>query len=227
MMGNKFTPPLAYDFLTPLFDRVLNLLGYGKAFKRLVLELAEIKDGEKILDVGCGSGTLLIEAKTKYPNADCMGIDPDKKILQLAERKLEQAGVKARLVQGFAQELPFPPASLDVAISTLIFHHLSTPVKRETVKEIYRILKDEGRFLLADFGQPDNIFVKLLLNLGSLFDGTSNMKDNIEGNLPVFLEEAGFKVSRLETRYRGVQFWLAVKRTQVASRDRRNREGKD
>ena len=210
-MGKKFTPALAYDFLTPLFDWVLNLLGYGKAFKRLALELAEITDGEQILDLGCGSGTLLIEAKKKYPNADCVGIDPDKEILQLAERKLEQAGVKARLVQGFAQELPFPPAAFDLAISTLIFHHLSTPVKRDAIKEIYRILKDKGRFMLADFGQPDSIFVKLLLNLGGIFDGTSNMKDNIEGNLPVFLEETGFKVTQLEARYRGVQFWLATK----------------
>ncbi|OGO23991.1 MAG: hypothetical protein A2Z28_03480 [Chloroflexi bacterium RBG_16_51_9] len=210
-MGKKFTPALAYDFLTPLFDWVLNLLGYGKTFKRLALELAEIVDGEKVLDVGCGSGTLLIEAKMRYPDADCVGIDPDKEILQLAERKLEQAGVKARLVQGFAQELPFPSESFDLAISTLIFHHLSTPVKRGAIKEVYRILKDKGRFMLADFGQPDNIFVKLLLNLGSMFDGTSNMKDNIEGNLPVFLEEAGFKVTQLEVRYRGVQFWLATK----------------
>ena len=225
-MGKKFTPALAYDFLTPLFDRVLNLLGYGKTFKRLVLELAEIRNGEKILDVGCGSGTLLIEAKTKYPNSDFVGIDPDKEILQRAERKLEQAGVTAMLMQGFAQELPFPPASFDLAISTLIFHHLSTQVKMESIKEIYRILKDKGRFLLADFGRPDNICARLILNLGSIFDGTSNMKDNVEGNLPVFLEEAGFKVTQLEARYRGVQFWLAAKRTQGASRGGQSLEGK-
>src|SRR3990170_2056503 len=173
-MDKKFTPPLAYDFITPFYDSVCNLMGYGKAFKRMALALSEIVDGEKIMDVGCGSGTLLIEAKTRYPNSDFLGIDPDKKILQLAEKKLEQAGVKARLVQGFAQELPFPPASFDLVISTLIFHHMSTPVKKEAVKEIYRILKDMGRFLLADFGQPDNIFAKLLLNLGSIFDGRSN-----------------------------------------------------
>ena len=210
-MGKKFTPALAYDFLTPFYDRVNNLLGYGKSFKRMALELSEIGDGEKVLDVGCGSATLLIEAKTRYPNSDFVGLDPDKQILQVAQRKLERAGVKARLMQGFAQELPFPPASFDLVISTLIFHHLSAPVKKEAIREIYRILKDKGRFLLADFGQPDNIFAKLLLNLGSIFDGRSNMKDNIDGRLPVFLDEAGFKVVQLDARYRGVQFWLAIK----------------
>ena len=210
-MGKKFTPPLAYDFLTPLYDRVINLLAYGKAFKRMALELSEIVDGEKVLDVGCGSGTLLIDAKARYPKSDFVGIDPDKKVLQLAERKLIQAGVRARLVQGFAQELPFPSASFDLVISTLIFHHLSASVKREAAREIYRVLKERGRFLLADLGKPESTLNKLLLNLGSIFDGRANMKDNIEGKLPVLLQETGFKVKELEARYRGVQFWLAIK----------------
>ena len=210
-MGKKFTPPLAYDVLTPLYDGVINLLAYGKAFKRMTLELSEIADGEKVLDVGCGSGTLLIEAKTRYPNSDFVGIDPDKKILRFAERKLEQAGVRARLVQGFAQELPFPAASFDLVISTLIFHHLSSPVKIEATREIYRILKEKGRFLLADFGKPNSTLNGLFLHLGSIFDGRANMKDNIEGKLPLLLQETGFKVKELEARYRSVQFWLAIK----------------
>lgn len=210
-MSKKFTPPLAYDLLTPLYDRVINLLAYGNAFKRMALELSEIVDGERVLDVGCGSGTLLIEAKTRYPNSDFVGIDPNKKILQRAEKKLEQAGVKAKLVQGFAQELPLPSASFDLAISTLTFHHLSSPVKIEATKEIYRILKEKGRFLLADLGKPESTLTKLLLNLGSIFDGRANMKDNIEGKLPLLLQETGFKVKELEARYRGVQFWLAIK----------------
>ncbi len=214
-MGKKFTPPLAYDFLTPLYDRVINLLAYGNAFKRMALELSEIVDGEKVLDVGCGSGTLLVEAKTRYPNSDFVGIDPDKKILQLAERKLEQAGVRAKLVLGFAQELPFPSASFDLVISTLVFHHLSSSVKIEATRDIYRVLKEKGRFLLADLGKPESTLNKLLLNLGSIFDGRANMKDNIEGKLPLLLQETGFKVKELEARYRGVQFWLAIKQIWV------------
>ncbi len=210
-MGKKFTPPLAYDVLTPLYDGVISLLAYGKTFKRLALELSGIVDGDKVLDIGCGSGTLLVEAKKRYPNSDLTGLDPDMKILGIAPRKLEKTGVEATLVQGFAQELPFPPASFDLVVSTLIFHHLSTSVKKEAVKEVYRVLKYEGRFLLADFGKPENSLTGFLLKLGSIFDGQDNMKDNINGNLPVFLEEAGFKVTRLKARYRGVQFWLATK----------------
>ncbi len=210
-MNKKFTPPLAYDFITPLYDGFCNLLGYGKAFKRMALELSSIVDGEKVLDVGCGSGTLLIEAKMRYPNSEFVGIDPDKKILQIAQRKLERAGVKARLVHGFAQELPFPSASFDLVISTLIFHHLSAPVKKDSLREIHRILNDGGRFLLADFGKPKGALSSLLLNLGSIFDGRENLKDNIRGKLPLLLQKTGFKVTELEARYRGVQFWLAIK----------------
>ncbi len=210
-MSSKFTPPLAYEVLTPFFDGVCNMMGYGKNFKRMALELSEIVDGEKVLDVGCGSGTLLIEAKARYPNSDLAGIDPDEKILRLAESKLERAGLKARLVQGFAQELPFPSASFDLVISTLIFHHLSSPVKVKATREIYRVLKEKGRFLLADFGKPESTLTKLLLNTGSVFDGRANMKDNIEGKLPILLQEAGFRIIKLEARHRGVQFCLAIK----------------
>lgn len=210
-MEKKFTPALAFDFLTPLYDNVIDFLAYGKAFKRRVLKVADIHDGERILDVGCGSGTLLIKAKTQYPNSEVTGIDPDKNILQLAQVKLEQAGVDAGLVQGFAQELPFPAASFDVAISTLIFHHLSTQVKKEAIREIHRVLKDNGRFLLADFGKPEGILTKILLNLGSIFDGKANMKANIEGKLPSFLQEAGFEVREVKARYHGVQFLLGRK----------------
>ncbi len=115
-MGKKFTPALAYDFLTPFFDGVCSLLSYGKAFKRMALALSGIRDSERVLDVGCGSGTLIIEAGMGYPNLDIVGIDPDQKILRFAEMKLARAGVKATLVQGFAQELPFPSASFDLVL---------------------------------------------------------------------------------------------------------------
>lgn len=210
-MNKEFKPALAYHILTPLYDRATEALGYGTSFKRKVLKLAQIQDGERLLDVGTGSGTFLIETKRKYPQAEVTGIDPDKEILEIARRKLKQAGVTAHLVQGFAQELPFPDNSFDVVVSTLIFHHLPTSIKTHAIEEIYRVLADNGRFLLADFGKPDTLAETVLLNIGSIFDGRENMRANLAGKLPKFLKDAGFEVNEAAPRYKGVQFLLARK----------------
>lgn len=211
-MREKITPALAFRTLTPLFDKASELLGFGNSFRKRVVDMAEIKDGERILDVGCGTGSLLIEIKNKYPKAEVVGIDPDPNILHIAHNKLEQAGVNAQLKQGVVQELPFPTSSFDLVTSTLVFHHLPTEVKRQAIKEIYRVLKENGRFLLADFGKPGTMLSYVLLNLGSIFDGRNNMRANLGGKLPSFLQEAGFQVTDLGRRYRGVQFLLARKR---------------
>lgn len=211
-MREKITPALAFHTLTPLFDKASELLGFGNSFRKRVVDMAEIKDGERILDVGCGTGSLLIEIKNKYPKAEVVGIDPDPNILHIAHNKLEQAGVNAQLKQGVVQELPFPTSSFDLVTSTLVFHHLPTEVKRQAIKEIYRVLKENGRFLLADFGKPETMLSYVLLNLGSIFDGRNNMRANLGGKLPSFLQEAGFQVTDFGRRYRGVQFLLARKR---------------
>lgn len=57
-MREKFTPALAFRTLTPLFDKASELLGFGNSFRKRVVDMAEIKDGERIIDVGCGTGSL-------------------------------------------------------------------------------------------------------------------------------------------------------------------------
>lgn len=210
-MKGKFTPALAFHALTPLYDVGTELLGYGVSLKRKGIGVAQIQNGERVLDVGCGSGTFLVETKKQFPHAEVIGIDPDKAILTLAKRKLEHAGVEAHLVEGYAQALPFPDASFDVVVSTLIFHHLPTPVKQQAIAEIHRVLRENGRFLLADFGKPATLLETVLLNLGSIFDGRENMRANLAGKLPAFLEQANFTVQTVAPRYKGVEFLLARK----------------
>ncbi|MFH1032291.1 MAG: class I SAM-dependent methyltransferase [Chloroflexota bacterium] len=211
-MNNEYKPGLAFHFLTPFYDAATSWLGAGPAFMRKVLEIPSLKGNEKVLDVGCGTGTLIIEAKRKYPDIDINGIDADEAMLRRAEKKLRKAGIQARLSQGFLQNpLPFPNTSFDLIFSTLVFHHLSTDVKRQAIKEIYRILKGNGCFLLVDFGKPENIGTRILLNLGSIFDGGGNLRANLRGDLPFFLQEAGFQVTEVRPRYRTLQFLLAKK----------------
>lgn len=210
-MSERYKPALAYNILTPLYDRINESLGFGKIFSRKVLQIADLKKGEKVLDVGMGTGTLIAEALIQYPELGITGIDPDNKVIQQAQYKLEGLGLNAEMVKGYAQKMPFQDKSFDVVISTLVFHHLPTNIKKLALKEILRVLKDDGRFLLADFGKPQTIVSNVLLNIGSLFDGRENMRVNLSGKLQEYLRTAGFTVEEAAQRYRGVQFLLARK----------------
>ena len=81
------------------------------------------------------------------------------------------------------------------------------------MQEIYRILRQNGRFVLADLGKPEGILLNTFFALGAMIqsDEAKYIQDNKEGKLPLFLQEVGFAVQELRPRYKGVQFLLATK----------------
>ena len=87
-MPGKFVPAASFAVFTPLFDALADWLGYGRPFKQRVLDLANIRDAERVLDVGCGTATLLIMAKQQHPASRVMGFDIDSDILTIARRKV-------------------------------------------------------------------------------------------------------------------------------------------
>jgi ubiquinone/menaquinone biosynthesis C-methylase UbiE len=136
LCAGAFRPALAFHALTPLYDRASDLLGFGAPFIERVADALRLTDGDLLLDVGCGSGTLLAELGRRHPGVRLTGIDADPEILTRARHKLASARVRAALIQADAQHLPFPDGAFDVAVSTLIFHHLTTPAKRAALLEI-------------------------------------------------------------------------------------------
>ena len=211
-------PPLAYKHLTPVYDSVNAIMGFGPSLLRRVVTLVDPKEDERLLDLACGTGTLLNEVLAFQPGARVAGLDPDGPALAIARSKNVAAGMGLSLIQGVGQRLPFADASLDVVISTMAFHHMPTLTKRQTVAEVYRALKGGGRFVLADFGRPSNLLAALLLHLGSLFDGRENMRANLRGEIPWMLDECGFLVAEAAPPYRGVRFLRAGKRKSAGAR---------
>ena len=205
---STFTPALAYSVLTPAYDTALEVLGFGRSFKAAVAELADVQPGEVVLDLGCGTGTLLQALVARQSKARFTGIDPDPKVLSMARRRL-QGSTQVELVEGYAQSLPFPHASFGLVVSTLIFHHLGDPVKLAALAEVRRVLAPHGRFLLVDFGVPPTRVARVLLRVGSLFDGRENMRANLAGELPEMLAAAGFEVAEVGRPHRGVRHLLA------------------
>jgi ubiquinone/menaquinone biosynthesis C-methylase UbiE len=173
------------------------------AFKRRLLEHARIKDGEAVLDVACGTGTLAIEIKERQPKAKVSGIDGDPSILGRAKAKAKEAGVKVDFQRGLSNELPYDARSFDVVVSTLFFHHLTDEAKADTAEEIRRVLRLGGRVLIADWGRPQDPLMRMMFLNVQFLDGFRNTSSNVAGKLPEFLRDAGLKrvsvVDRLRT----------------------------
>lgn len=210
--GIPHVPPAAFRFMTGWYDALTETFGFGKKLKRRALDMLGAKDGDTILDVGCGTGTLLALAAEAFPHSRLIGVDPDRDALAIARRKLAGVGSRVRLEEASAEKLPLADMSVDACVSTLAFHHMPRLTKEKAIKEIYRTLKRGNAFLLADFGRPRSILSTVLLWIGSFVDGRENMQANLEGVLPRYLSESGFSVSEAAKPYRGVEFLLARKR---------------
>lgn len=189
--AEPFVPALGVDWATPLYDTVARLTG-DRAIKRHLIEQAGIEPGHDVLDLGCGTGTLVLLVKEMRPRANVTGVDIDPKILEIARRKIAAAGVEIRLLQSSATEPPLPAASFDRVLSTLVLHHLTTPQKREAFASVRRLLRPGGEFHIGDWGKPQNLLMQVASMGFRLFDGGESTAANLRGELPGLLCEVGF-----------------------------------
>ena len=191
MSDQPFIPALRFEALTRFYDPAVGLTTRESLFKaRIVGQLSPLP-GQKILDLGCGSGTLAIELCDKEPQARVTGLDADPEILKRARAKAAgRAGIT--FDEGFSNDLPYEDSAFDAVVSTLFFHHLSPETRRETAAELVRVLRPGGRLHVADWDRPASPLMRVL-SLGiRLLDGFEATRDNFAGRLPGILERAGF-----------------------------------
>lgn len=189
----SYIPALRYESLTRFYDPVLRATLKEDRFKRLLVEQAGLQPGHRVLDVGCGTGTLTILLKQACAEADVTGLDGDAKVLGLARTKIKAAGLDVALMQGLASEAPFPPASFDRIVSSLVFHHLATEEKRRTLKRIRELLKPGGEVHIADWGKAQSPVMRAAFLAIQLLDGFATTTDNVRGLLPMLMTDAGFR----------------------------------
>ena len=154
--NRDFLPAAGLDFLLPLYDPMVKLLGADRARKKL-FDQASVQPCHRVLDVGCGTGTFAVAIKGWVPSAEVVGLDPDPKALARGRRKAERAGVYIRFDQGFANALPYSDGSFDRVFSSLMFHHLPEDAKFATMREVRRVLKPGGSLHLLDLSRKDRV----------------------------------------------------------------------
>jgi SAM-dependent methyltransferase len=186
----RLIPALSYRVLTRLYDPLMRTLLREATWKRQLMGAAALQTGEQVLDLGCGTGTLTLMLKQQYPQTTIIGLDADPEALSIAQKKRASSGLDVALDQGVAIALPYADASFDCVLSSLLFHHLSREQTIQTAREVVRVLKPAGRFLVADWGKAETLWMRLAFLPVQLLDGFTTTQKNVEGNLPSLFVDA-------------------------------------
>ena len=172
----------------PLYDPLVSWMGFTRAVRELISQ-ANVEPGHRVLDIGCGTGTLLLMLKRQYPAMQVVGLDPDSKALERARKKIKRAAVSVQLDQGFADELPYRDGSYDRVFSSFMFHHLDEQERESTSREALRVLKPGGSFHLLDFVVDETshgFFDRVFMGKHALMNTNSNAR------LLELIKRAGF-----------------------------------
>lgn len=169
-----------YDILAPLMT-----LGLERRYHRLVIQQLALRGNERLLDIGCGTGTLtrdIADALTDKKNSLCSGLDAAEKMIEIARRKAH--GIpNIRFDPAIAEKLPYADATFDAAVSTFFFHHIHFALKKKVLAETARVLKPGGRFIIVDVDMPTTWFGSLCARSGHWLFQQNEIAENIEGKL--------------------------------------------
>jgi ubiquinone/menaquinone biosynthesis C-methylase UbiE len=204
------TRGMLMDWAAPIYDAYCPLLGLGPRFRCETLRHAGLQAGERVLDVGCGTGVLTrLAAEAVGPSGHVVGIDPAPGMIAVARRNAALAASRVEFRLAAIERLPFADAMFDAVLSSFMLHHLPPDVKRDGLREVCRVLKPGGRLLVVDVDRPGSRWWWLVIWPLLLLSFTA---PNVRGEVPAYLRAAGFAPVEVRAR-RGalLTFWLAHK----------------
>ena len=180
--GHMLASPRMYDFTVEVF-----FLGRRRASYQALVVAAGIRPGQRVLDVGCGTGYFSrLIARTLGPNGVVVGIDQSESMIQYARQKA--ASIRNCEFQlGAAEALPAPIDYFDVVVSSLVLHHLPEDVRLRALEEMLRVLRRGGGLVVAEARNPRHGVLGVLARA----HGYDRMAQQVE-RLDLLAAAAGF-----------------------------------
>jgi ubiquinone/menaquinone biosynthesis C-methylase UbiE len=192
---HDYLPAAGHDALLPGYDLLSRLLGMKRVHETLVAQ-AELADCRRVLEIGCGTGNLIIPVKRAHPSVEAVGSDPDPLALDRARRKARGlSGI--RLERGYAQQLPYADGEFDRVLSSMMLHHLDRDAKTAAAAEVFRVLRPGGRLHLVDIGGDMTADGGLIARL---IRRSPHAAGNLGDAIPRLLRDAGFDCLELATQ---------------------------
>ena len=149
---------------------------------------------QRILDLGCGTGSTTVLLQETFPNAEVIGLDLSPYMLIMAERKAKEKQLPIRWYHGKAEETGLDGETFDLVTASLLFHETPVEISKAILRESFRLLKGGGEFLLLDGNQDTLRDSEWLTNI---FE-EPYIQDYAKGNVESWLETTGFVATETE-----------------------------
>lgn len=198
--AERYVPAAGRAAFTRLYDPFMALTMRERAWRGVLVGAAAAalpSDGTAV-DVGAGTGEVAIALAALRPSAAVVALDGDPAALGIARGKRGAERVDWR--EAMAHELPLESGGADVAVMSLLLHHLNTDAKRAALTEAARVLRAGGSLFIADWGRPRGIVPRAGFVAVRLLDGLDPTRDHGRGLLPRLVESAGFGAPELLKR---------------------------
>jgi len=202
--ATRYIPAAGRARLSALYDPAMALTMRESAFRPALVAATLVSRPQQVLDIGCGTGTLVAMLAAADTVVEVHGIDGDEAVLEQARAKTATYADRVRLDRGFADELPIESGSVNVVTASLLLHHLSPPSKLAALAETRRVLSPGGRIVIADWGRPHDPLMRAGFLALQMLDGFENTRDHAAGRVPSLIEQAGFSSVKVEQRWRTV-----------------------
>ncbi len=187
---------------SPFYDsKPVRLFYFERIYQKILYTIRAMAHiyplpGSRFLDVACGTGEMILRLAQEFPSVEFVGTDFSEDMLAIARQKTAHLK-NVKIIIANVRSLPFPDKIFDTILCSDAFHHFSSP--EESLKEIARVVKDNGFLFLVDPAY-DTLLQKVVLSIfGSIFETAK--KYYSEKELSTLLKDAGFRVNHFFNYY--------------------------
>jgi ubiquinone/menaquinone biosynthesis C-methylase UbiE len=147
-------------YMASYYDLVMTgiTLGRERKLRQMTMDLSQVKPGDRVLEIGCGTGTLTLAAKARAgPSGEVAGLDLAPEMVAKARSKAARKGVDVTIREGSIANIPFTDDYFDVVMCSFMIYHMPEDVRRKGLAEINRVLKPGGHLFVLDTEPLDKL----------------------------------------------------------------------